>query len=163
MLKVEKGFSSAGEDLNSIAKRFLQNQDLLKLLYYASADPLSQPPLSGAALEEAYNKCVRMVPKMVFDENKHSSLFLTMDAFRPSANTAYRTNRIVIDVLVPLESWVFADGTLRPFKIMEKIEEELTDEPLNGIGRLEFLGADMVMIGQELAGYTMIFETVNGR
>lgn len=163
MLKVVKGFTSAGEDLNSLSRRLAKNQDLLKLLYFSSADPMSEPDLKGAELETAFNKCIRLVPKMVFDENKISSIFLTMDLFRPSANPAYRSNRIVVDILVPLESWVFANGTLRPFKIMEEIEKEIADQTLNGIGRVEFQGADLILIGQELAGYSMIFETVNDR
>lgn len=163
MQKVNQGFASAGVNLLDISRRFLNNQELLKLLYYASSNPTAEPELRGAELEEAFKKCVRLVPKMVFDENKRSNLFITMDGFRPSANNGYRVNRIVIDVLVPLESWVFSDGTLRPFKIMEEIEKELTDEKMNGIGRLEFQGADLAMIGQEMAGYTMIFETVHER
>lgn len=163
MLSVDKGFVSSGFDLQVISKRILSDNFLLKLLYYPSATPWDEPELVGAEKQKAYNTCVRLVPKMIHDENKRSFIVVTFDKFRPSENPAYRNNMIYVDVVCPLECWSLSDKMLRPYKIMDRIERLLTDQKLNGIGRLEFVGADSLMLGEELAGFTMAYKTINDR
>ena len=160
MISVKNGFEVSGRDLDVISRRLLKDDFLLKLLYYTSSAPWNEPDLSPTQKEEAYESCIRLVPKMVFEEFKRSFVVITFDKFRPSDNIAYRTNHIIVDVICPLEIWRLSDKMLRPYKIMQRIEESLTGTSLNGIGRVEFLGADSVFLGEELAGFTMTFKTV---
>ena len=54
-----------GENAQKIINRLLNNQDLIKLLYYNDKDPLSNPDLTKEQIKnEVYNKLIKVIPRI---------------------------------------------------------------------------------------------------
>ena len=62
-----------GLNLQKIVTRLLNNDDLIKLLYYVDKDPLSQPILTKEEKQKnIYEKLLRITPRVSEDENNQS-------------------------------------------------------------------------------------------
>ena len=60
------------------------------------------------------------------------------------------------------EYWYLQDYKLRPFKIVGYIDGLLNKTKLTGIGELNFLGANELILDKELSGYTIMYAAVHG-
>lgn len=155
-------FESAGLDLQKIVARLVSEQRLLKLLKYPVADALSRPDLTKEDIRDMMNKNIRVVPKLPYQDSQESVIIITFDGFMENrSNPEYRDNIIMIDVLCPTDTWVMNDYMTRPFKIMHEIDKKLNRSKLNGIGKVDFVSANSLILSEELAGYTLVYRVIN--
>ena len=49
---------------------------------------------------------------------------------------------------------------MRPFRMMHEVQRMLHDKPLNGIGKVYFMGANLLNLG-DYNGYQMAFSVIN--
>lgn len=155
-------FEASGKDLNSISTRFLNNQNLLKLLKYSTPDALTRPDLSNEEKSTLLNKNIRVVPKLPFNQTQESTVIITFDDFATNkSNPEFRDNVIMIDVLCPVDTWVMNDYMLRPYKIMHEIDGMLNRSKLNGIGKVDFVSSSSLILSEELSGYTLVYRVIN--
>jgi len=54
------------------------------------------------------------------------------------------------------------DFELRPYKIAAEIDSMFNDKHLTGIGKLEFLGANQMILTDEYAGVCLMYRAVHG-
>lgn len=160
-IKVSNGFNSTGRMLETISKRMMSNDHLMKLLYYPSAAPWKEPDFNATSREDAYTTCIRLIPKMEHEEFKRAFVVVMFNGFKKSSNPAYRKSNLVIDVVVPLEMWRMSNKMLRPYAIMAEIDNMFCDEKLDGIGRSQFVSANAFLLSDEYAGFTLTYELVN--
>ena len=72
-----RNIGELGKDLQKIIKRILNNQDLLKLLYYTGKDPYSEPNLTEEQIKnDIYQKLVKIVPRVGPYETSNSMIVL---------------------------------------------------------------------------------------
>lgn len=155
-------FSSSGKDLQKIVTMITGNQKILKLLKYPIANAVQKPDLTREEVRGLLNKNIRIVPKIPFDDNQESVLIITFDNFITNNNNPeFRDNVIMIDVLCPTETWIMDDYLTRPFKIMHELDQMLNRSKLNGIGKVEFVSANSLILSEELAGYTLLYRVIN--
>lgn len=155
-------FESSGKDLQKISNKFLNNQNLLKLLKHSTPDALSRPDISNDIKAEMINKNIRVVPKLPFNQSQESVIIITFDSFITNDNNPeFRDNVIMIDVLCPIDTWVMSDYMLRPYKIMHEIDGMLNRSKLNGIGKVDFVSANSLILSEELAGFTLAYRVIN--
>jgi len=51
---------------------------------------------------------------------------------------------------------------LRPYKIAAEIDSMFNNKHLTGIGELHFLGANQIVLTDEFAGLTLMYEAIHG-
>lgn len=146
-----------GQNLVLIAKRLLNNQDLLKLLIYTNSDPLS-----GAQIEEPFkllHKNVKVVPIVNENDFKGESkiVLLYSSAVVNGENQEFKDLELSIAIYTPLDQWILNSEDLRPFLIMSKIEESLKGKRINGLGTIQLKGSTLKGVTSEVSCYLMEF------
>jgi hypothetical protein len=151
-----------GINLQKICSRLLYNDELVKLLYYADLDPLAHKPLSDdEKREKVFNDLITVVPKMkIREDNKSAIAIYIPKATRLTENSEFKNVTIAIDVFVPLTQWLIKDSNLRPFAIMGEIQKSLNGKIVNGLGKIEGGGFELVLLTDEVTGYRQTFSIV---
>ena len=66
------------------------------------------------------------------------------------------------DILCHTDYWYIGNYRLRPLKIAGYIDGILNKCKLTGIGTLEFLGCNQIVLDEVLSGYTLSYRAVHG-
>ena len=161
-------FISIEKDMGIIVDMMLKNDRLKKLLYYTTKDALKKSPLtedeSLALLGEGdgYGH-IRMVPKLYVDKDVLNYIIISFDNFVPNmTNPEFRDNVISFDIICHFDQWQMENFQLRPYKIAAEIDTLFNNRHLSGIGELQFLGANQLLINDEFAGLTLMYAAVHG-
>lgn len=127
-----------GTNLQKIVLRLLNDDNLVKLLYYTNVDPLSQPALTQQEKQEKiYQKLLKIIPRVLEDDNNQSYVVVYISqGNKINENKEFVNIQIVVDVVVPLETWIIKDSNLRPFAILGRIQEALEGKTVNGLGKI---------------------------
>lgn len=149
-----------GENAFTIANKLMQNQTLCRLLKYQVRDPFDEQKYENVDGLTLLNKQIMITPK-IWDEDteKTSYIVALFDHFVPNIfNPDYKTDYISFDIACPYDEWVLNGHSLRPYLIMEEIDEMFNGAQLAGIGTLEFVTADRNVFTQQIGGYTMQYK-----
>lgn len=148
-----------GINLQKIVSRLMANDDLIKLLYYEDKDPLNAEALTQEQKEkEVYQKLIKIIPRHVEDENNKSALVVYVQkGNKIPGNTEFVNLQIVIDVFVPLDSWIIKDSNLRPFAILGEIQKSLEDKTVNGLGKIQGGEFGLTRLTDKTSVYSQIF------
>lgn len=159
----KSSFLSIDKDLSLICNMIMKNERLQKLLYYTTADPLSQPALKGEEVDKLFGKNIKIVPKLSIDGTVLNYIIVSFDNFTPNAtNPEFRDNVISFDIICHFDQWHIKDFELRPYRIAGELDFMLNQERLTGIGKLDFLGASQLIINDEFAGITLMYSAIHG-
>lgn len=158
----ETTFLTAQKDLFKIVQKFINNEKLKKLLFYPVKDALDRKNLTSEETLGLLHKNIRVIPKLQVNEDVQSYIIIGFDGFTTNANNPeYRDNIITFDVICHLDSWVMENYQLRPYLIMGEIDGMLNNSKLNGIGTVEFIGANQLLLSSELAGFSLTYRVIN--
>ena len=115
----------------------------------------------GDSIEQGY---IRLKPQIAMGENQEvmSYLRISYDNFTPTTNLHYRDCIVMIDILCHIDAWDIGNFRQRPLKIAGYIDGILNDNKLTGIGTLEFLGCNEIVLSENLAGYCLAYRAVHG-
>jgi len=155
-------FMSVEKDLRLIFDWIMKNKNLCKLLYYTDNLALQKPALTEEQKLEMYGKQVKIVPKIYVDGSVLSYIIISMDNFTPSSNPEFRDNIITFDIICHFDQWHLQDFELRPYRIAAEIDSMFNGKRLTGIGRLQFLGASQIILNDEFAGLTLMYQAIHG-
>ena len=96
------------------------------------------------------------------DEVK-SHIVISFFNFSPNEeNDYYRDCTIMIDVLCHSDYWDIGNYRQRPLKIAGYIDGILNNCKLSGIGKLQFMGANELTLGEDLSGYCLLYTATHG-
>jgi hypothetical protein len=158
----DSNFEATGKDLKDIMFKLMTNEDLLKLLKYTTTDALTKPDLTPEEKQAIINDNIKVVPKLPVPDAVGSYIIIMFDTFTPNPNnTEFRDNVIIFDVICHADTWVMEDYMLRPYKIMHELDSMFNKSKLNGIGKVEFVAANSLVLTTELAGFTMMYKVIN--
>ena len=148
-----------GINLQKIVSRLLNNDDLIKLLYYVDKDPLSQPILTKEEKQKyIYEKLLRITPRVNEDDTNQSYVVVYITSGKKlGGNNEFRNIQITVDVIVPLDVWVIKDSNLRPFAILGQIQESLEGKTINGLGKLTGGDFDLTRLTDKTSIYSQSF------
>ena len=155
-------FMSVDKDLSIITDRMLKNKNLCKILYYTDRDALDRPNLTPEQRTELFGKNIKIVPKLYIDGSVLAYIIISMDNFTPSANPEFRDNIISFDIICHFDQWQLKDFQLRPYRIAAELDSMFNNTRLTGIGELHFMGANQIILNDEFAGITIMYEAVHG-
>lgn len=107
---------------------------------------------------------IKLAPKIKMSEHEEvkSYIYLNFDNFTQTSNTEFRDCTINFDILCHTDYWYIGNYRLRPLKIAGYIDGILNKCKLTGIGTLEFLGCNQIVLDEVLSGYTLSYRAVHG-
>ena len=175
--ELKSSFLSVEKDIGTIInKLFIESRpysDMLKrLLMINTKDCLENQTdvckelISNTSVKDLKEKgYIRIIPKLDFGEHEEvkSYILITMDNFTPNAeNPEFRDCTITFDVICHTKYSDLGDYRIRPLKICGYIDGILDKTRLSGIGILNFVGANQLILNEELQGYTLMYRAVHG-
>jgi hypothetical protein len=159
----KSSFLSAEKDMNIIVDRIMKNDRLKKMLYYTTRDCLDKPKLSQDETIDMFGKQIKIVPKLYVDGSVLNYMIISFDNFTPNArNPEFRDNIIEFDIICHFDQWHMKDFELRPYKIAAELDSMFNEQKLTGIGKLEFLGANQMILTDEYAGLCVMYQAIHG-
>ena len=155
-------FLSVEKDMGIITNMMLKNNRLKKLLYHTTKDCLNRPKLTEDQTVELIGKNINMVPKLTVDGSVLNYIIITFDNFTRTENPEFRDNIIEFDIICHFDQWQLQDFQLRPYMIAAEIDTMFNEKHLTGIGTLNFLGANQIILTDEFAGLCLMYRAVHG-
>ena len=158
----KSSFLSTEKDLDLIISGILKNERLKRLLFHTTKDALNRKNLTEDESLSLINKNIKIVPKLTVDGSVLNYIIISFDNFTPSENPEFRDNIIEFDIICHFDQWQLQDFALRPYKIAGEIDSMLNGKHLTGIGTLNFLGANQIILTDEFAGLCLMYQAVHG-
>lgn len=177
--QVNSSFLSCEKDIEIILKKLFvesgqASEDLKRLLIINNKNclddrtsevfrkALKEKGSIKKLFEEGY---IRLTPKIHFEENEEvkSYILITIDGFSPNVhNPEFRDCNIIFDVICHTDYWDIGNFRQRPLKILGYIDGILNKSKLAGIGTIDFLIAEELVLNNQLSGYTLMYRAVHG-
>ena len=159
----ESSFLSLEKDMGIIVDMIMKNNRLKKMLYYTTKDCMDKPNLTDKETISLFGKQIKTVPKLFVDGSVLNYIIISFDNFISNqTNPEFRDNIIEFDIICHFDQWKMRDFELRPYKIAAEIDSMFCDKHLTGIGRLEFLGANQMILTDEYAGLCLMYQAIHG-
>ena len=159
----KSSFLSAEKDMGIIVDLIMKNDRLKKMLYYTTKDCLNKPKLTDEQTYEMFGKQIKIVPKLYVDDSVLNYIIISFDNFTGNrTNPEFRDNIIEFDIICHFDQWHMKDFELRPYKIAAEIDSMFNGKHLTGIGELEFLGANQMILTDEYAGLCLMYQAIHG-
>ena len=148
-----------GVNLQKIMKRLMQNDNLVKLLYYTDKDPLSNKNLTEEQKEsEIFEKLIKIVPRIGPKETASSIIALRVITGKKNQdNSEFKDVLISVEVFVPLTQCIIKGTNLRPFAILGEIEESLDGKMIEGLGKMSGGNFELNFLTEEISSYKQEF------
>lgn len=153
----QRRFAVMGTNAFNMANKLMQNQRLCRLLKYQVRDPFDDKKYTDVDGIALLNKQIMITPK-IWDESteKTSYVIALFDSFVTNViNQDYKVDTLSFDVACPYDEWILNEASLRPYLIMQEIDEMFNGAQMGGIGTLEFVRADRNVFTSQIGGYTM--------
>ncbi len=156
----QRRFFVMGTNTFKIANKLMSNQRLCRLLKYQVRDPFDKekyPDVDGA---ELINKQILIVPK-IFDDSTEKTSYVTAlfsNFVVNQLNPEFKISTIRFDIACPYEEWLLDEQSLRPYLIMQEIDQMFNEAKMQGIGRLQFRRADALTLSPWIGGYSMVYQ-----
>ena len=163
-VKIPKSsFLSMDKDLGIITNEMLKNERLKRLLYYTTKDAIKRPNLTQEETLSLFGTNIKLVPKLYVDGSVLNYIIVSFDNFTPNAtNPEFRDNIIEFDIICHFDQWQLTDFELRPYRIAAELDSAFDGKHLTGIGKLEFLGANQIILTDEYAGLCLMYQAIHG-
>ena len=156
-------FLSVEKDMEIITNKFFKNDRLKKLLYYTTKNALDENNIGEEETYALFGKNIKSVPKLQIDKEVLNYIIIGFDNFTPNAeNPEFRDNIISFDIICHFDQWQLNGFQLRPYKIAAEIDSMFNNKHLTGIGTLQFLGANQLIINDEFAGISLMYQAIHG-
>ena len=156
-------FLSVEKDMEIITNKFFKNDRLKKLLYYTTKNALDEKNIGEEETYALFGKNIKIVPKLQIDKEVLNYIIIGFDNFIPNAeNPEFRDNIISFDIICHFDQWQLNGFQLRPYKIAAEIDSMFNNKHLTGIGTLQFLGANQLILNDEFAGISLMYQAIHG-
>ena len=112
--------------------------------------------------EEGY---IKLEPKIKFLEHEEIKAYMivSFDNFTPNKNNPqFRDCTVSFDIICHTDFWDIGNYRLRPVKIVGYIDGILNESRLSGIGTLNFLGCNQLILDENLSGYSLSYRAIHG-
>jgi len=116
----------------------------------------------GQMIADGY---IILVPRLEFEEHEEvkSYIIISFDNFTTNAtNPKFRDHIVTFDIICNTKCWDLGNYRLRPLKIAGYIDGILNGSKLSGIGTFQFMGCNELILNEELSGYTLMYQAING-
>ena len=153
----QRRFAVMGENAFSMANKIMQNQNICRLLKYQVKDPFNTDKYQDVDGVLLLNKQIMITPK-IWDEDteKTSYIVALFDTFTNNLiNPDFKIDTLSFDIACPYDEWILNGHSLRPYLLMQEIDQMFNGAQMAGIGTLQFVRADRNVFTSQIGGYTM--------
>ena len=100
-----------------------------------------------------------IVPKIFDDSTEKTSYVVAMfSGFNVNAiNPDFKLSTVRFDVACPYDEWVLDEKSLRPYLMMQEIDNMFNGASMEGIGTLQFVRAESIVLTPQIGGYSMLY------
>ena len=174
----KSSFLSCEKDMETIIRKlFVESRpysDKLKRLLLINTNDCLYDMTNPAYIEKINSMSIsdmreqgyiKIEPKIPFGENEEvkSYILITFDNFVPnSQNDYYRDCIIEIDIICNTEYWDVGNFRVRPLQIAGYIDGILNNAKLSGIGTLQFVSCNELVLSKDLSGYCLMYSAIHG-
>ena len=159
----KSSFLSMEKDMEIITSAMMKNERLKKLLYYNTVNCMDMPNLTEQQNVDLFGKNIKLVPKLYVDNSVQNYIVVSFDNFiKNVTNPEFRDNIIEFDIVCHFEQWQLKDFQLRPYRIAAELDSIFDKTHLSGIGQLEFLGANQIVLNDDYAGLCLMYSAIHG-
>ena len=159
----KSSFLAMEKDLQLITDLIFKNNRLKKLLFYTVPTAMDERDLTQEETYALFGKNIKIVPKLYIDGSVLNYVIISFDNFTPNAtNPEFRDNVISFDIICHFDQWQLQDFQLRPYRIAAEIDTMINNKHLSGIGTLQFLGANQIILNDEFAGVSLMYSAIQG-
>lgn len=156
-------FLSTEKDMSIIVSMIMKNDRLKKMLHYTTRNCLNMPNLTEDESVELFGKNIKIVPKLTVDGTVLNYIIVSFDNFTQNrTNPEFRDNIVEFDIICHYDQWHLKDFELRPYKIAAEIDSMFNGKHLTGIGELQFIGANQMILTDEYAGLCLMYQAIHG-
>lgn len=154
----QRRFAVMGENLFRILNKVITNQRVCRLLKYQDDDPFNKerPDVNGLDL---IHKQICIIPKIPEVDNLEMSYInIVFDKFIVNSNNPdFQISTVRFDIICPFNEWIVNSSNLRPYLIMQEIDTMFNQAKMSGIGNLQFVSSDTLVLSPHLGGYSMLY------
>lgn len=152
-------FRNIEEYLLTIYELIINNQNLLKYMYYLDNDPLSHANISQSVINNNIKDHILLT---LFDINiltdEKVQLFLNPYKGnlrdRPSSDLLYR-----LDIVVPTDKWRLKGlGQLRAYRIADEFSQMVDGQAIAGVGNVVIFDFDAFKLSDKFSCLSLKFE-----
>lgn len=156
----QRRFAVMGENAFHMANKLMKDQELCRLLKYQVRDPFDSNKYEDVDGVLLLNKQIMITPKIWDDSTEKTSYVVALfnNFVTNIMNKDYKIDTIGIEVACPYDTWVLNGHSLRPYLIMERIDNLFNGAQMSGIGTLQFVRADRTVFTSQIGGYTMQYQ-----
>lgn len=159
----KSSFLSVDKNLSIVTNKILENQNICKMLYYTQRDCLSAPDLTQEQKISLINKQILIVPHVVITDECPNKLVVQLTDFSPNAkNPEFRDCILRFAIICHPDHWHMGNFQLRPHKIAGELDAMFDEKKLTGIGTLQFLGCDNLVMNDQLEGLLLLYSAIQG-
>ena len=159
----KSSFLSVEKDLSIVTDMILKNDNLKKLLFHTTPNAMNMRTLTEDETIGLFGKNIKIIPKLSVDGSVLNYIIVSFDNFIGNKiNPEFRDNIIEFDIICHLDQWQLTDSQLRPYRIAAELDSMLDGKRLTGIGTLEFLGANQMILTDEFAGLCLMYNAIHG-
>ena len=158
MAATQRRFAVMGDQLFNILNKLINNQRLCRLLKYQNTQPFSDnlEPVNGL---ELLNKQLIIVPKIPENDDKECSFIIVVfDKYIVNPNNDdFKLCTLRFEIVCPYEEWLLDENNLRPYLLMQEIDEMFNQKRIEGLGKLQFSHSVPLTLSPQMGGYTMYY------
>lgn len=158
----QRRFAVMGDNTFRILNKLINNQRVCRLLKYQVRDPFNEEKYPDVDGVELLNKQILAVPK-IYDASveKMSYIVAVFDNFVVNqANPDFKLSTVRFDIACPYDEWILDENSLRPYLLMQEIDNMFNQGKLAGIGNLQFYKTQMLVLTPQMGGFSMLY-TIN--
>ena len=155
----QRRFAVMGDNAFNMANKLMSNQRICSLLKYQVRDPFNTEKYKDVDGVELLNKQIMIIPKIFDDSTEKTSYVVAMfSGFNVNAiNPDFKLSTVRFDVACPYDEWVLDEKSLRPYLMMQEIDDMFNQAQMAGIGTLQFVRADSLVLTPQIGGYSMLY------
>lgn len=159
MAATQRRFAVMGDNLFKILNKLVSNQNLCRLLKYQNSNPLDKEELEDVDGIDLINKQIVIVPKVPENGDMECSFVIVVfDKYIVNPNNDdFKLCTLRFEIVCPYEEWLLDESNLRPYLIMQEIDEMFNQQRVSGIGKLQFSHCVPLTLSPQLGGYTMYY------
>lgn len=156
----QRRFAVMGTNAFNIANKLMTNQNLCRLLKYQVRDPFDKEKYPDVDGIDLLNKQIMIIPKIFDDSTEKTSYIVAIfsNFVTNVLNPDFKLSTVRFDIACPYDEWVLNERSLRPYLMMQEIDDMFNGAQMAGIGTLQFVRAESIVLTPQIGGYSMLYQ-----
>jgi hypothetical protein len=151
-------------NINKILMKLIENQNLCKYLYYNTSDPLSESDIADVTTLLYYKIFPYPTSTEIFKDISGNPIASTvinvlLNNFKlGTTNTKFKNGKLEFIILCHTSLWRLDNSNLRPYCILNEIDEIFSEQRVIGIGKGEFESCSLTWSDVNYSGYRLVYK-----